>query len=69
MLGACPHPGCVDIFSQKFKKKTAAFHLSEDNLKEIARIAKELKRSKSEIVDQLLRWGLERYKAEAKRKR
>jgi len=58
----------VDIFQPKQKKKTASFHLTEANLKDVERLSKTLKRSKSEIVDQLLSWGLERYKQESKKK-
>ncbi len=49
----------MDIFKPQAKKKTAAFHLSETNLKEIAKIARTLKQSKSAVADQLLAWGLE----------
>lgn len=59
----------MDIFKEKPKKKTVAYHLTEDIVGRVEKLAKNLKRSKSELVDQLLEWGLERYKAEVKRRK
>ena len=59
----------MDIFRPQAKKKTAAFHLSEANLKEVAKIARALKQSKSAVVDQLLAWGIERYEKEAAKRK
>ena len=55
----------MDIFKRPGRKKTASFNLSEDTLRSVARMARQLKRSKSNVVDQLLLWGLERYEKEA----
>jgi len=68
-IGEPVHSESVSIFEPKATKKTAAFHLRETHLKEIAKIAKQLKQSKSAVVDQLLAWGLERYRHEAMKPR
>ena len=59
----------MDIFERPERKKTASFNLSEDTLKRVARMAKQLKRSKSDVVDQLLIWGLEKFDKESARRR
>ena len=55
----------MDIFAPRGNKVTAAFSLTEAHVREIEKIAKRLGQSKSAVVDQLIGWGLDRYRKEA----